>query len=533
MEVLQNRKKQQVDSVPVSHDTRLAKTRRREHSAKGPREHQEPPEFWDRLSEIPLVSRALKEFNRRTHTRLCFPPPETSGVQNVTPTSELLELARNGGPDLSDLRGYIPPIYTMNSSQGQAIRFSDPTSTKSTAITKTKATTSVYHLGFELHLTDHAIHPCWASQEPDLEEIEAALSVRRPSLSQFSDSAFKTFRTADWQARDEDEVKDNVMPAITGKTDHLSARNTPFNNLEPLTDGTISDAKPDLYYGAYPGQLSISARNSISRYILPSTMLDKPMTPNFFVEIKGPRGALAVGTRQACYDGAIGARCMHSLQNYAIDDSNQTYDGHAYSFSSTYMGGTLKIYAHHATAPTTSGGRPEYHMTHVGGYYLTGTRKGFVEGVTAFRNIRDLAKRYRDNFIDAANSKCRESLAVHQETLAITAENHLNQSTASLSPLQQQSVSAVDQALFLNDLSESERLHEHVTGQQDDDQRDHSSNAVTETLPSLITSHTSSHQSSHDTHNGRERAKRPIDSLSSSSASPPSKRCDLGISEMD
>ena len=84
------------------------------------------------------------------------------------------------------------------------------------------------------------------------------------------------------------------------------------------------------------------------------------MAPNFFLEVKGPDGNAAVATRQARYDGAIGSRAMHSLQNYGREEPQ--YDGKAYTFSSAYHNGLLQLFVHHVTAPTTTGGRPEYRV---------------------------------------------------------------------------------------------------------------------------------------------------------------------------
>lgn len=157
------------------------------------------------------------------------------------------------------------------------------------------------------------LHAVYSSQEPELDDATAALAVPGPSLSPFvfSDSAFKAFRTSDARAKD----KTMCLPAILGPSqlDHFSARNTVFANLEPLTDDIIVAAKPDIYYGAYPEQLDRPARNELAGHIVPSTMEDKPMAPNFFLEVKGRDGHAAVATRQARYDGAIGSRAMHSL----------------------------------------------------------------------------------------------------------------------------------------------------------------------------------------------------------------------------
>ncbi|OAX83764.1 hypothetical protein ACJ72_01879 [Emergomyces africanus] len=47
---------------------------------------------------------------------------------------------------------------------------------------------------------------------------------------------------------------------------------------------------------------------------VPSTQKDHLIAPNFFQDAKGPDGSPAVATRQACYDGAMGARGIYSYQ---------------------------------------------------------------------------------------------------------------------------------------------------------------------------------------------------------------------------
>ncbi|KAJ4230719.1 hypothetical protein NW757_013984 [Fusarium falciforme] len=296
-------------------------------------------------------------------------------------------------------------MSASRSSRSRRTRSIDPASTlPTTATTKTKKSTA-YDRDFDLHLTEHAIHPTWRSRKPDLEEIKATLAVPRPSLSpsKFSDGAFEAFQERNDQAKDEDDVLANVIPTILGpsQANRYCARNTVFANLEPLTDDTIAAPKPDIYYGAYPEQLARSARNELAGHIVPSTMLDKPMAPNFFMEVKGPDGSLAVATRQARYDGAVGSRAIHSLQNYGAEEPQ--YDGKVHTFSSIYHGGQLQLYAHHVTAPTTEGGRPEYHMTQVKSYAMTSDLDTFVKGAGALRNTLDLTERRRSDFIRAAN----------------------------------------------------------------------------------------------------------------------------------
>jgi hypothetical protein len=135
----------------------------------------------------------------------------------------------------------------------------------------------------------------------------------------------------------------------------------PFNNLAPLTVGELTAAKPDLYEGARPEQLDRRVRNELSSYIIPSKQDNLPLVPNFFLEAKGPDGTAAVARRQACYSGALGARGMHSLHSYREDEP--VYDNNAYTMTSIYSDGQLKMYTSHLIRPTSPGGQPEYCMT--------------------------------------------------------------------------------------------------------------------------------------------------------------------------
>lgn len=47
---------------------------------------------------------------------------------------------------------------------------------------------------------------------------------------------------------------------------------------------------------------------------MPTNHTRAPAAPNFF--LGGGRGVADMAGRQACYDGALGARAMHSLRNY-------------------------------------------------------------------------------------------------------------------------------------------------------------------------------------------------------------------------
>jgi hypothetical protein len=142
-------------------------------------------------------------------------------------------------------------------------------------------------------------------------------------------------------------VSESVIPIIEGKTRDAKCRSggIPLTNLDPLTDGTLKPGNPDIYYGARPEQLSRKVRDELGGQIIPSTQHDLPLAPSFFLAVKGPDGSAAVAKRQACYDGALGARGMHSLQSYG--QGEPVYNINASTITSIYHDGTLKMYTSH------------------------------------------------------------------------------------------------------------------------------------------------------------------------------------------
>lgn len=91
-----------------------------------------------------------------------------------------------------------------------------------------------------------------------------------------------------------------------------------FDRIASFDKG-IAFAKPDLYYGAAPDTIKPRVRRDLGDQIVPSNNSHYPAVPNFFLEGKSDKGRADVAKKQACHDGAIGARAMHSLQNYGGD----------------------------------------------------------------------------------------------------------------------------------------------------------------------------------------------------------------------
>jgi len=270
---------------------------------------------------------------------------------------------------------------------------------------------SAYDPAFEQHLIDHGIYPEDYSddentKEPDnWKEINARLAQRRESLSlsRFTRQSFLNFRKLSRDALTESVVMSKSFPVITGDAKIPSQQNIKFGNLKDLTDGSLTNAQPDFYDGSRPAALRSQIRNELDSYIVPSTNKSAPCLPNFFAEVKGPKGTIPVASLQVMYYGALGARGIHELRSHV--DPENTFDNNAYVITSTYHSttGSLTMYTTHPT-PCEDPSRPiEYRMTHINGWCMTGNPDSFREGATAFRNARDWAKEKRDELITAAN----------------------------------------------------------------------------------------------------------------------------------
>ena len=250
-------------------------------------------------------------------------------------------------------------------------------------------------------------------QEPNnWTEINRRIAQPRPSLSpsRFSESAFKAFRKANREPLTEDSVMSKIFPVIAGTADIPSERNLLFGNLEDLTDGSITKAKPDHFDGSRPTDLNKQLREELAPYIVPSTNTAAPCLPNFFTEAKGRSGNTEVCKRQALYDGALGARGIHELRSYI--DSETAYDDNAYTITSIYHGGganaALSVYVVHPMLYNDARKRTEYRLTQLNGWDMTGNSKAFREGASALRNARDWAKEKREELMMAANSKASD-----------------------------------------------------------------------------------------------------------------------------
>lgn len=286
------------------------------------------------------------------------------------------------------------------------------------AITKSSGP---YDRNFEQNLVDGGVYPDyyidqdgrWKPQPNNWEEIRQRLAQPRRSLSpsKIFTEAYAEFRFKDRFTYKEVDMMKTVIPIIEGTVKHPDCvtGGTPFGNLDQLTNVILTPGNPDRYYGARPEKLDRRVRIDLSGQIIPTTETKHPIVPNFFLAVNGPSGLPVVAQRQACYDGALGARGMHSLQSWGQD--KPVYDNNAYVLTSRYSDGQLKMYTSHVYHPTGRWKKPEICMHQITGSSMSGDVESFRKGALAYRNGIDWAREQRDDAIERANARAKDSRA--------------------------------------------------------------------------------------------------------------------------
>lgn len=274
---------------------------------------------------------------------------------------------------------------------------------------------SPYDPAFRQHLIDHKIYPDGRNYDQtlypsNLEEIKQVLRENlRENESAFTDEDFATFRKNNTDASTEAAVLAEVFPFIISSASIPHGRDILFNNLAKLTDGSLTQAKPDFYDGANPTALDMSVRRKLGMYIIPSTDTSRPCLPNFIAQAKGPDGRIAVAMNQVKHAGALSARGILQLRMH--NDPKTAYDNKAYTLTTIYHGGIhhghLTMYACHSIQPEDSVSEAAYYHTEIGYWNITGSPDAFRQGVTALRNGREWAEKQRDELIAAANEVAR------------------------------------------------------------------------------------------------------------------------------
>lgn len=338
-----------------------------------------PPEFWDNLSHIPLVKAALHEHNRRNKSLGLLETRRRSTLLD----SNIQRCARQGSPDLSDLRGLPPtsmpgdqrrPEPTRNSggarkrqvrrggrggrndsgshsaSASTSASFSALTQNtqsrsgtargvsaedRSSHTTSNTKSSSPYDAAFKQALIDGSVWPIDhvlsstldVPPPPDnLDEISSAIcgTSRISSKPQtFTVEDWKSFRNAHNRATSEEarsRVLDGIIEGATLSLDTADVK----QGLIILSNllpllPNLVPGNPDRAYGARPETLHKSVRDALGKLILPTTALDL-LCPNFVLHVESPKGGSETAGLQAVYDGALAARGMDALWRWSAED---------------------------------------------------------------------------------------------------------------------------------------------------------------------------------------------------------------------
>ena len=261
-------------------------------------------------------------------------------------------------------------------------------------------------------MIDGRIFPHDRNSKPaNIDTIRDHLQTHRASLSpsRFNDTKFENFVDLNERALGEAQTIANVFTIIEGigRYKYYSGEpNHSFNHLEPLAKH-LPRPQPDTYDGARPEQIDRRVRQDLRQHIVPCNDSSRPTAPNFFIKGKSRSARPNMAKLQASHGEAVGARAIHSLENYGQHKAE--YDGNIKSYSNTYhpTTSTLKLYGHHTTAPQAPRNPLQYYMTQISGYDMTHNAERFREGATAFRSLRDTAESTREFTIEEANRAAR------------------------------------------------------------------------------------------------------------------------------
>ncbi|KAH8755069.1 hypothetical protein F5883DRAFT_430835, partial [Diaporthe sp. PMI_573] len=360
-------------------------------------------DFWDSLTNILLTRGALQALGRRNKNR----GPTNTKSPGRAPDLDLDRFARRGGPDLSHLRGVCNSLFSNTSLLKQ---YSGLQKGLGRMAAKAKNTTGPYDPNYEEQLREQNI---WLIRRPKKHElphnhakIMEKLRAERPNdprgpVITTHDAFLEKNETCSSQGA----LFQQVMPIIWGTPDLEvpCEYDRQFTRMR-FSKEDLKDAKPDYFEGIKPANIEPEVKKDLSVMIIPDvgTALTGPAAPNFFLEIKTDGLRESVVRLQCVMDGVLGARCMHSLQNYRMEEP--LYDGNAYTFSVSYYRKELRFYAIRIQPPSGNSNKPRYEAIHLEWFAMEAEEK-FLPAINAYRNIRDLGEKYRRRFVRDANSR--------------------------------------------------------------------------------------------------------------------------------
>ena len=232
-----------------------------------------------------------------------------------------------------------------------------------------------------------------------------------PISSKSYDTQYEVLIQVKKKVQTKNEVIKDIFPFIAGSSKFYSSRYHTFGNLANLTNSNIVKHQSDIYDRAGASNLDPQILKELHIFFQLLAKKKYLVVLNFFGMFKGPKIEIYVGEQQAQYTGAIGARAIHMLRSFAVEDPEMIYDKNAYTITATYQvrDGNLKLYAHHPIKPPVPDGSMEYRMTLIGCFPINLSLDDFRRELTAFRNAWEWAIQKRNECIVAANSQAQKT----------------------------------------------------------------------------------------------------------------------------
>ncbi|POS82135.1 hypothetical protein EPUL_006089, partial [Erysiphe pulchra] len=369
------------------------------------------PAFFDDISRIELTKRSLKELNRinrqhRNHNKPSKPQPQPESQSQSQPqpqihppiTQEHLEhitqIARNGGFDLTDLRGHpepgqdvMEPSALSPTNEGSASRL------RSTETTTTRTKNSgPCNSNFRSILIENGVYPynyrfpATGNRAPspgNIQDLREIAIRRRPSLSieKFTDADFEVFEKLSDDLIAEIGIMEYIIPIFEGNYDRkdFSCCNKPFNNLKLLAPGIVCGT-PDKCHGSDPEKADLIVRKNLADMILPSNDNKMPMAPNFFLEVKSGKGTPDVANLQALHTGALGERGIMALRGWRREGLG--LDNKAHTITGTFINGSLTFFSIYAGKHQTHDDQLVFFMHEIDSFRIIAKAEDFRCGVS-------------------------------------------------------------------------------------------------------------------------------------------------------
>ncbi|RAH86058.1 hypothetical protein BO86DRAFT_406476 [Aspergillus japonicus CBS 114.51] len=349
--------------------------------------------YWDDLPYIYLSHRAIVEFRKREKTIAEEAEQERKKKEQQTRANRrslrlphklrsLKEFAKNGGPDLSGGRnfGWSESMQACSS-------------------------TSLYDGNCRNFLKRHGIAARSLSEycPRNFVTLRERFEETRPSVKRLDKNDQKVWLKACRNFGKRRAKFNDALDMLLGEASEtvLTYESEPITGLAPLVQGMFL-AQPsyfdcgDFYALDADGRIA----NDLKDYILPATDA-YGVVPNFFVQLQLDDNADEPAELRAMHYGALGARAVQKLRFHAREDE-AWMDENAYSIVVVVFEESVTIYGVYMMKPEDESREADYQLTDL---YYSRLDRGvgqFRKAVAAVRNARDVAKEWREYFMDMA-----------------------------------------------------------------------------------------------------------------------------------